>query len=619
MTLLLTIQLTGCGGSGGGGGGDNTTNPAISKSVPGNGSVLGSDEDIVIVFNQSMDTSSAVLGGDLAPESNGGTWTTSTKSAGGSLSHLSAENDTLTIAPQTTWGTGADQILTVNANDASGKAIPTFSLTLTVVQGVVYVSPTGDDAHDGTKDNPKATIKAAIAEAVNQGYNPGAVLVSEGTYEVDSSASTNIVLVEGVSLIGGLSSDWSERDPAKHKTTIKDIATTGGTSSSPNRAIYAPSNAAITDVTVVDGFTIQGGGGDYSSAILINYYQNPRILNNSIHGGSGITGSIGIYTSSSSTMIENNTIDGGDGGTFSYGILNSWSSPSIQHNTIHGGRGGNSSSGITNNNDSSPIIGMNLINGGDGAIGSTGIDNSGILNTTPSSPVIHYNTILGGTAQDSYGIHSQGNTAPLIDANSIDGGSGPTFSVGIGMDTTPVYQVRNNVISGGTGKNAFGLSAYGSSPVVENNTIDGGAGPSGSYAITLSTSTVPSKPTFKNNIVITSGTGYRQCFREINTDSDPAVFQNNDLFDCPDGLYLDELVTVLTSIGDVNNLSGATYDGNVSLDPGFLNRSLGNYHLAVSSPLAVRQGGLSLSSEFTTDRDGVTRTDPWSMGAYERE
>jgi hypothetical protein len=620
--LFVLVSLAACGGSSGGGGGDNTTNPAISKSVPGNGSVLGSKEDIVIVFNQSMDTSSAVLGGDLASDGADVTWSTSTKSAGGSLSQLSTENDTLTIAPQTMWSTGADRTLTVNANDSSGMAIPTFNLTVNVVQGVVYVSPTGDDnANDGTRDNPKATIKAAISEAVNQGYAPGAVLVSEGNYEVDSGASTYIVLAEGVSLIGGLASDWSERDPATHVTTIKDIATTGGNSSPPNRAIYAPFSAAITDATVVDGFTIRGGGGDSSAAILIDYNQNPHISNNTIHGGSGTSNSFGIFLSFSTSKIVNNSIDGGDAGSFSYGIWNSSASPVIQNNTVHGGRGGFSSTGIGNLNDSSPIIEANLIDGGDGTRISYGIDNSGISNTTAASPTIRNNNILGGSGGNSYGIYSQGNTAPLIEANSIDGGSGATFSVGMSFSDTPVNQIRNNVISGGTGKNAFGLSPDGASPVVENNTIDGGAGLSGSFAISLSTSVtpIPSKPTFKNNIVFTSGNGYRQCFRETDITSDPAVFQNNDLFDCPDGLYLDELSTVLTSIDDVNNLTATTYADNISVDPDFVNRAMGNLHLTIFSPVEVRQGGLDLSSDFTTDRDGATRTDPWSMGAYERD
>jgi len=59
--------------------------------------------------------------------------------------------------------------------------------------------------------------------------------------------------------------------------------------------------------------------------------------------------------------------------------------------------------------------------------------------------------------------------------------------------------------------------------------------------------------------------------------------------------------------------------GNVSVDPEFENQEGGNYHLSVFTPVEVYESGLDLSDSFTTDRDGVTRTHPWSMGAYEKD
>ena len=40
-------------------------------------------------------------------------------------------------------------------------------------------------------------------------------------------------------------------------------------------------------------------------------------------------------------------------------------------------------------------------------------------------------------------------------------------------------------------------------------------------------------------------------------------------------------------------------------------------HLTTASSATVRQGGADLSSLFTTDKAGLTRTPPWSMGAFE--
>ena len=48
-----------------------------------------------------------------------------------------------------------------------------------------------------------------------------------------------------------------------------------------------------------------------------------------------------------------------------------------------------------------------------------------------------------------------------------------------------------------------------------------------------------------------------------------------------------------------------------------------DWHLTASSPFDVRTRARDLSSEFSTDKDGNTRTGNgmilWSMGAYERD
>ena len=40
-------------------------------------------------------------------------------------------------------------------------------------------------------------------------------------------------------------------------------------------------------------------------------------------------------------------------------------------------------------------------------------------------------------------------------------------------------------------------------------------------------------------------------------------------------------------------------------------------HLTTASSATLRQGGADLSSLFTTDKAGLPRTPPWSMGAFE--
>ena len=82
----------------------------------------------------------------------------------------------------------------------------------------------------------------------------------------------------------------------------------------------------------------------------------------------------------------------------------------------------------------------------------------------------------------------------------------------------------------------------------------------------------------------------------------------------------------------MNTLSDITdgCSGNISVDPAFLDKAGGDWHLTASSPLSVSEGGLDLSADAgfpedsggnKIDKDAVVRTgdgtDGWSIGAYE--
>jgi hypothetical protein len=50
-------------------------------------------------------------------------------------------------------------------------------------------------------------------------------------------------------------------------------------------------------------------------------------------------------------------------------------------------------------------------------------------------------------------------------------------------------------------------------------------------------------------------------------------------------------------------------------DPLFVNPGAGDYHVQTGSPAIG--AGVNLSSSFTTDYAGTTRTPPWTIGAYQ--
>jgi len=434
----------------------------------------------------------------------------------------------------------------------------------------MYVSiGTGDDANPGTPDAPKATIKAGIDAALV----PAWVMVAEGIYNVEYQlpSGTHVVLVEGISLYGGYATDWSIRDPATHATIVTDGSASGGSFPVPNRTVEA--GAAITAATVIDGFTLNGGGGIYSSALFVS--GAPTIRNNTINGGSGSTLSIGVFNAASSPAIRNNSIDGGTGGSGSNGILNSGGSAEISGNTVNGGGSVNSSHGIKNDS-SSPTISGNTIHGGSASNVSYGIINS------VSSPVIRNNAVHGGGGGvDSYGIYNGSSSSPAIRNNTVNGGSG--------------------------GANAYGI--YNVTPVI------------------------PSSPAVDNNIVFTtlSGANNRYCLFESDANSDPVSMRKNALFECPTALYHDgDGGGDLTNIADVNDYTKTTQDigqpssGNISADPLFENQAGGDWHFTVLSPASVIAGGLNGVDDggwgFTDDKDGVTRPasgTAWAIGAYE--
>jgi hypothetical protein len=494
----------------------------------------------------------------------------------------------------------------------------------------VYVSTLlngGDDTNPGDQFQPKLTVRAAIQEAQSQGYSPGVVAVSEGTYSVTSGGGspTHVVLVEGISLAGGYATDWSARDPGLHPTIITDTSTSSSSAEFPNRVIEA--GAGITAHTIVDGFTLQGGGGDYSAAVLITN-GTPAIFNNVIQGGAGTSGSEGIEIQFSSPTIRSNTIHGGTGGQSSIGIRNSSAASVIRENTVNGGNGGGFSTAILNLG-ASPLIERNIIDGGAAPLLS-----DGIRSLISSSPTIQDNVIQGGSGSNSYGIYNESDSSPLVQRNAISGGGTGTFTWGVFNLRSSNPLIRNNTISGGGGSASTGIDSQGASPTIENNTIDGGSGGTSSWAIVLRSATsvppaIPATPAIRNNIVFTSGSGNRQCIFEGDAASDPVAVEHNDLFDCPSALYLDAGVGFLQTIDAVNNLSDTTADGNVSQTPVFVSLdgpdgdrnaiADNDWRLDPGTGTEVTRGGRNLSASFTTDKDETTRTAPWSMGAYERD
>jgi len=549
-----------------------------------------------------------------------------------------------------------------NNNPADTCSAPTDS--------IYYVKTSGSDSTGtGSSDCPYSTIKTTIDAMVSAGVTTGEVHVAAGIYEVTDP----IEMVEGISLKGGFSnSDWrdreyltaAERSDTTYQTIVKYIGTNDGELSLTSPVVMAPAYAIgatasnITNSTVVEGFTVNAkDSGTFTASIAITNGADPTIQYNTMNGsatatatlGVGIinakgyitnnqidaTGSstficagVGVFGTSGDIRIESNTIDGGtlsgdngiDSGIFLYMVTSG--TAIIESNTIDGGTATLSSIyGILAIQSSNiQITSNNIINAGT----SITNDASGIGISGASNVQITSNDINGGHALSTNaarGIDVENGSSNIqISSNYIDAGEGGgrTRGISIGGDSTDV-DITNNVIIGGhavTGESSV-MRADGSSTFsLLNNTIICGIS-DGGFTNAISTSDTVSGR-IENNILYFAGDHSLLIGAIIAADSSrPSSIKNNDFYgfnilysDATEGTYTD--VSTLNSI--VYLTPGAS--GNVSDTPIFADV---DYRLEATTPTSIKEGGIDLSAEFTVDKDGVTRTAPWSMGAYEKD
>jgi len=524
----------------------------------------------------------------------------------------------------------------------------TYLEKMTGFEGVVYVNgQTGDDGNRGMRSEPLKTIQAGIDKAhsyIKDGLAESVkVHVSEGNYEVTNGVENvgdYINIVEGVSLYGGYSSDFSTRDPNLYVSKITDT-TTGVVDTAAVRAYDG-----LTEKTVIDGFTIQAGsgtGGIGSNALDIER-ASPTITNNLILGGYATAGSLTVAVDiydNSSPIIEKNTIVGGNSPASNIGIVISDSShPIVRNNTITGGSAGSSAGVVCWSTQA--LIEDNEIDGGSGS------NTLGINIMQDCFLTIRRNTIHGGSAtSSSAGLLVQSEMI-AIEGNRISGGSAATKeATGILCRQAPWLGIRNNAIFGGAAsgtEDAIGIYLDHSNASIYNNTIAGGQS-DWSAGIVLQNGSYPS---IENNVIFSMATNTRYCIYESSSNTWYASsIRNNDFAEISGDTVMYRPYTEV----DLDTLVGmealAHASGNWNEDPKLVDLDGADndvativdndWHLKTDSPVEVRQGGADgavLGWGYSNDLDGALRTDlddgpndnpsnddagGWSMGAYERD
>jgi hypothetical protein len=302
------------------------------------------------------------------------------------------------------------------------------------------------------------------------------------------------------------------------------------------------------------------------------------------------------------TVIDGFTITGGAGSQASGFYIFDGSSPTISNNQIYGGSGTSITTGVWFT-DASPTITNNYIEGGSGGLLARGIYAWG---NSCSSTLIEGNRIQAADDED----------APFMYCSAI-------------VDDCGGLTIRNNLMASVAATapppdaNCNVTAFY--DPTVSylhNNTILAIGGRSSGVVIS------GGAPEIINNIFQCTENIYAVI--EVDSDSDPAVFRNNDI-DCA-SIYVDEGVPGIASVAGTAVSTGEGTDtlenwGNIEVNPVFMDADGADDNiytlsdnalwLSSGSPTSVTQGGMDLSAGFTDDFDGVSRSAPWSMGAYE--
>ncbi len=125
-----------------------------------------------------------------------------------------------------------------------------------------------------------------------------------------------------------------------------------------------------------------------------------------------------------------------------------------------------------------------------------------------------------------------------------------------------------------------------------------------------------------NNVFYINAGGESICYEEELTASDrPTSLKNNIFHGCKIAIYQEDSSGTPNNITDINlindTIAGVT--GNINSDPIFTDLASKGLTLGSTSPASVaRIDGEAASWGFNTDFLGVTRTAPWSIGAYEK-
>ncbi len=522
------------------------------------------------------------------------------------------------------------------------------------LSATIYVATSGSDVTgDGSEAEPYATIQKGIDQA-SPGDN---VIVADGTYtgfgnkELNFKGKDIIVESRNGKELTEIDCEGSGRGFYLHQKETSAAVIRGFTikNGSPDDGYGGGISCNDASPTIEDNLITENSANDDGGGISCTNSASPVIKANTITNNVATRDGGGIHLDSTSFVeIRNNIISENLGNRFGGGVhCRTSSSIVIDGNTIsdndtsypHGGGGGiyySSSSGeveITNNTISGNsgraqgggirititgsaggVIERNTINGN-----STETDGGGIYCSQSGIQglVIQGNEIFENIAgQDGGGIYCSKST---VQNNRIENNTAGTDGGGIYCERSVIQ--GNEIVKNIAGQDGGGIRCHNSSTssTLENNLIfensaeeyGGGICSSGSL---VSLSKIINNTISKNQAISKPGGGI------AGLDSSSAVSLNNILWgDIPNEIYIDSSSSIEVTYSDIQG--GWPGEGNINVDPLFVDSPNDDYHLTDESP-CISTGKFTLDVP-TTDIEGNPRPGPSGsepdMGAYENE
>ena len=432
----------------------------------------------------------------------------------------------------------------------------------------------------------------SIQSAIDDANDDDVVIVAAGTYQENIDFLGKAITVRSV----------NPNDPNVVAATIID----GSNPADPNCGSVVTFAGGEDTNSVLSGFTITGGTGSW----LAVSWEYKGLRWNRCGGG------VVCYNMSAPTISKNvlaNNTAGQGGGIYIYGDPvdpNDPSDPSVHISPVitdntfinnsaiigHGFTPPDTNYPANDNGDGGAIVGFQ---GCDAVItGNLVTDNhgdfygGGIHLRQWSNGLIEDNQIIGNDSKLGAGIHITYRSAPEVVDNLIEYNEAGTFGGGgINVYGSSEPTIRNNIIRRNTSSRGAGIAVLsGSKPVISTNLIVDNFDGAGILCVgtapdiihnTIANNTARwysggihcegASPTIEHNIISSNGDGYGIQAYDYSTPSEPAI-RFNDIWNHPMGNYHPD-------IGDQTGLNG-----NISVNPVFVDAQGGDYHLVVSSP-----------------------------------